>query len=199
MNLDKLIFVDLETSGFDPEQYEIIQVSAVDCFTGKKFNQYVKFDVKTASRSALETNHYWENEKLWEEKGLTQKEAFHKFQDWLSERMYQVRKRKDGTSFNTCTVAGHNLSGFDINFIREWENMCFGKLDIDYACYDTLYLARWVLPDLESHRLESLCEYYGIETKGLHNSMKDVLCNIKVAYKMLESIGITPKWCKNLL
>lgn len=199
MNLDKLIFVDLETSGFDPERHEIIQISAVDCFTDKKFNQYVNFDVELASRDALELNHYWENESLWEEKGITQKEAFYKFQDWLSERMYQVRKRKDGTTFNTCTVAGHNLVGFDIKFLKEWECSYCDTLNIDYAYYDTLYLARWVLPDLESYKLESLCKHYEIETKGLHDSMKDVLCNVKVAYKMLESIGITPKWCKNLL
>lgn len=199
MNLDKLIFVDLETSGFDIERHQIIQISAVDCFTGEKFNRYVRFNIEFANHRALEINHYSEQKSLWEKYGVTQKKAFYAFQEWLSKRAYYTRTNKDGKDFNTSLIAGHNLACFDMTFLREWECMFSDSLNIDYVFYDTLYLARWTLLQLNSHSLESLCKYYKIETKGLHDSMEDVLCNVKVAHRMLEDIGITHKWCQDLL
>ena len=197
MNYDKVIFLDLETSGFDPEQHEIIQVSAVDTYNGERFNEYVRFHVNWANSRALEVNHY--DEKVWEQKAVSQKQAFYNLKEWLSRRKYYNRKTKNGDTFEVALIAGHNLQAFDSLFVREWECMFCDELGIDYAYYDTLQLARWVLPGLESHSLESLCKYYGIETKALHNSLQDVLANIKIAYKLLQRIGMPPPWHKDLL
>lgn len=192
MNYEKVIFVDLETSGFLPEIQEIIQVSAIDTVTGDSFNEYVKFKASNANPKALEMNSY--NEDIWAEKAISQSRAFYNFQEWLSKRLYYTRTRKDGNEFQTAVLAGHNIEKFDMLFLREWECRFSDKLNIDYVCYDTLQLARWILPELHSHSLESLCNYYEIETKSLHDSLKDTLVNIDVAYRILEEIGRKPKW-----
>ena len=196
MNIDKLIFVDLETTGFDPEVNQIMQISAVDCFTGEIFNEYVRFRTNHMNSRALEINHY--NEDLWEEKAITQKKAFYAFQEWLSKRLYYTRTNKKGEEYNTAMIAGHNLSCFDINFLKEWECMFCDSLHIDYACFDTLQLARWLLPELDSHSLERLCYYYEIDVEDLHNSLTDVLCNVKIAYKILSDMVTAPKWHRSL-
>ena len=196
MNYDKIVFVDLETSGFDTERQDIIQVSAVDCFTGEKFNEYVRFKINEANPRALELNSY--DEDLWDEKAISQRRAFYTFQDWLSKRRYCIRKKNE-EEYQTTILAGHNIGCFDIPFLREWEYRFSESLKIDYAHYDTLPLARWILPELDSHSLESLCKFYKLESKGMHDSLTDTLLNIQVAYNILKRIGIQPKWHPSLL
>jgi len=69
-------------------------------------------------------------------------------------------------------LVGHNIN-FDINFIYDNLINCdYLPLTNDFV--DTLRLSRRILPELEHHRLIDLADYYNIDTKGNHRSMKDV-------------------------
>lgn len=76
-------------------------------------------------------------------------------------------------------LMGHNIKRFDLPFIQRDAVRCFGKqLSNDYV--DTLYVAQRYLPELDSHSLESLADYYDISYDGAHRALADCHINKKV-------------------
>ncbi len=76
-------------------------------------------------------------------------------------------------------LVGHNILRFDLQFIQRDANLYLGKpLQNDYL--DTLIAARRFLPELDSHSLESLANYYNISYKGAHRALADCYINKQV-------------------
>ncbi len=76
-------------------------------------------------------------------------------------------------------LAGHNIMRFDLKFVQRDAVIYTGKrIRNDYL--DTLIVARRYLPELESHSLESLADYYKISYKGAHRALNDCHINKKV-------------------
>lgn len=76
-----------------------------------------------------------------------------------------------------CKLIGHNISSFDCYFINDaCEKYGYPKLTNEII--DTLPLAKNKLPDLEHYTLQSLCEYYNIDTSNAHRALADCyMCN----------------------
>lgn len=67
-------------------------------------------------------------------------------------------------------LLGHNLR-FDYSFLKQnSENL---GLQFDREGIDTLKIARKVLKELESRKLDYLCEYYGIADENHHRAFND--------------------------
>ena len=68
-------------------------------------------------------------------------------------------------------IMGHNVK-FDIRFLNFYMQKVLNvPFDNDYI--DTLRIARKMLPELKSHKLGILAEYYKIDKKGMHRALKD--------------------------
>ena len=101
-------------------------------------------------------------------------------------------------------LIGHNIHRFDMNFIYRDCEKFFGRIPgNDYV--DTLKIARICLPNLGSHSLTNLAEYFGLSTDGAHRA----LCDCRMTQQVYEKLGkmmtadpdafrICPK-CGNLL
>lgn len=86
-------------------------------------------------------------------------------------------------------LVGHNIKSFDIHFI----NRACEKLHLPTptnTLIDTLHIARTKLPDLENHKLSTICQYYGIDTTNAHRGLKDCyMCD--ECYKQLSTSNDT--------
>lgn len=204
MNFDELVFVDLETSGLNPEEHDIIQISAKDVVSGDTFNLLLNFKLSNASKEALKINNY--DEERWAEEAVSQRRAYVEFHDFLFKHAKQQRRnRKTGDFYNVAVLAGHNLEKFDIRFLQNWEarmkGLIVGRLPMDYACYDTLQLARWLLPGREGYKLDDLVQHFEIKMdRKSHDAMNDVEANIQVAARLIDMLpSSNPQWVSEVL
>ena len=95
---------------------------------------------------------------------------------------------RDFKSFaGTNVLAGHNIVRFDLKFIQRDSALYTGRpIQNDYL--DTLFIARHYLPELESHSLESLSDYYGISYNGAHRALADCYINKQVYDCLIKEI-----------
>jgi DNA polymerase III epsilon subunit-like protein len=160
-----LLFVDIESSGLDPERHSLIELAAArtsgDLREDKQaFEALVQFSREGAEPKALEIAGYRED--LWRAKAVPLRVAlanFHALADGPGE----------------WAIVGHNIT-FDWMFLVA---ACRAeKLAIPKPRYtvDTLSMA-WALKHaglVESLSLDKLSARYGIAQKGAHRAMGDV-------------------------
>ncbi len=86
------------------------------------------------------------------------------------------------------TLMGHNIASFDSNFIYDaYASMGLPTFSNDYV--DTIRLSRWLLTELDSHRLSDIAEYYNITSSGAHRALRD--CEITLhCYNALKNTCI---------
>lgn len=173
-----LAFIDVETTGFDPEVAEIIELAVV--IAKMKDGELVVTDqldlkihpehIEQADAQALRINGYNEADWLF---AVDLKEAMKSFAD-----------KTEGAIF-----VAHNLT-FDYSFI----NAAFKKTGVENKMHfqklDTISIAFAVLhgneDEMNKLSLKALAEYYGIENKKAHTAFADTYATYEVFKKMLK-------------
>lgn len=82
-------------------------------------------------------------------------------------------------------LLGHNIARYDLPILRRI--CCERNCSFDNYYYDTLLISQKELPELPSHRLDQLCEYYGIVNERAHRAAGDVKATIEVFIKLVEN------------
>ncbi len=83
-----------------------------------------------------------------------------------------------------AVFVGHNV-GFDHKFIDHYSRLHLNKpVTNELLC--TCKLARRLLPELPSKRLQSICDYYAITNSQAHRAMSDVLATKEILFRMFE-------------
>ena len=168
-------FIDIETTGLNLLEHEIIEIGCV-CST-ENLEMIEEFEIKikperieNADRAALKVNHY--NEKDWAG-AVDLKEAMKIFSE----------KVKD------CIMVGHNVA-FDSGFLEYAFNkmklpnpMHYHKLDSVSVAWAKLHRE----PDLEHFSLRELCLRFGIENERAHTALADARATYEL-YKKLMSL-----------
>ena len=158
--LESYIAFDLETTGLDPMNNEIIEIGALKVRDGKVSERFMEFIKPQELISPAIT-------------GLT----------GISNDMVASARpaRSVITDFiDFCEediLIGHNII-FDYSFTKctaAREGLPFEKMGID-----TLKIAKKVHPELESKSLSALCEHYKIENKAAHRAYFDALATAKL-------------------
>ena len=177
MNKNKIprnyCFLDLETTGFDPELDSIIEMSFI--VRNQKGQEITRMDeVVFPDKSKLTPF-------VSNLTGITQEEinqSGKKFVDLISEA-----KEKIGDA----VIIGHNID-FDINFLiaNGMENLA------ENPRIDTHELARIVLPNEDSYALEVLSNKYKMAHENAHRAMSDVEANILFFDFLVEKIDQIP-------
>lgn len=189
--MNKIIFIDTETGGVNPEKAALIQLSGIiriDKKDVEKFNFYIKpFENSEVTEKALEVQGRT-LEELKTDKYVEEKEVYKQFINLLDKYI----DKYDRT--DKFIVAGYNVR-FDVDvlkafFQRHGNNFLFSYLDS--SMLDPLYSIRLlqiaeVLPVLENNKLETWCKYFGIELKA-HDSLEDIEATKKLIGKLISLI-----------
>lgn len=170
------VVLDIETTGFSAVNNEIIELSAIRVENNSVKEEYTTL-VKPFGYMAP---------RITELTGITRemtsnapciKDALIDFMEFVSNSI----------------VVGHNVS-FDIKFIdtKLKENH---KINFNNDYIDTLQIARKMLPQLSSHKLGNLAEYFKFNSDGMHRGLKD--CQVtNLCYQEFLHMHSQPKLIK---
>ena len=189
--MNKIIFIDTETGGVNPEKAALIQLSGIIRINKKdieKFNFYIKpFENSEVNEKALEVQGRT-LEELKTNKYVEEKEVYKQFINLLDKYIDKYDKS------DKFIVAGYNVR-FDVDilkafFQRHGNNFLFSYLDS--SMLDPLYSIRLlqiaeILPVLENNKLETWCKHFGIELKA-HDSLEDIEATKKLIGKLISLI-----------
>ena len=168
-------FIDIETTGLNLLEHEIIEIGCV--LATENLEVIEEFEIKikpehieNADPAALKVNHY--NEKDWENA-----------QELSDAIKIFSKKVKD------CIMVGHNVA-FDSGFLEYAFNKTGMANPMHYHKLDSVSVAWAKLhrePDLEHFSLRELCLRFGIENKNAHTALSDARATYEL-YKKLMSL-----------
>lgn len=158
--LKSYIAFDIETTGLNPAENEIIEIGALKVREGKVAERFMELvrPLSPVSPSITALT------------GIT------------NQMVSSARSRHDVISdfLDFCEediLIGHNVS-FDYSFIKT--NAAAEGFPFEKSGIDTLKIAQKVHKDLESRSLEYLCHYYHIENRSAHRAYHDALATAKL-------------------
>lgn len=160
---DSYVVFDLETTGTNYKKHEIIEISALKVTPTNtyEFSQFVKIDSIIPIDIVSLT-------------GITNEMIY--YADTID-----IVLPKFLRFIGNCKLVGHNIKSFDCYFINKYCDM-LNLSRLSNEVVDTLYLSRQLLPDLENHKLSTLCEYFGIDSSNAHRALSDCyMCNLLYA------------------
>ena len=181
MKKHNLAFVDVETTGLDPEKHEIIELALVlvrqKGDKGNEFEVIEEFEIKIkpefigrADPQALKVNGYDPSQWI--------------FASTLAEAM-----KVFGEKTKDAIFVAHNMT-FDYAFIDKAFKQTSVPNEMFYAKLDTISMAYAKLhnnPMVEKFRLQKLCEYFGVENAKAHTALSDTRALFEV-YKHLMKL-----------
>lgn len=145
--------LDLEMTGLDVKKDRVIEIGAVKVRKGQVVDTFV-----TLLRSEVPVpDHVTELTGITNamvREGMAEDAAMEMLLDFIGED----------------AIVGHNVT-FDYRFIKQWA--VNKKIPLELEAYDTLQLARRLLPNEQSKKLENLCTYFGIERRNAHRALDD--------------------------
>ncbi|MGL6113986.1 MAG: 3'-5' exonuclease [Cetobacterium sp.] len=168
--LNKVIIIDVETTGLDFLHDDIIQISAI-----KITNNFEEIDIF--------------NRFIKTEKTLTNSHIHNISKEFLEingENLETVLK--DLKNFiNDNILIGHNII-FDLTMLNESlkkVNMAPLK-KIKY--FDTLYITKSFFPNLKKFSLEYLFKHFNLKNKPTHNSLDDVRATLNLLEILIKKL-----------
>lgn len=167
--IDNYVVLDLEMTGLNPKNDKVIEIAAVKVQNGKIADTYstlVNPQIKISERITELTG--ITNEMVTS--GASMDEAMQKLIDFI-----------DGE-----VIVGHNVR-FDYSFIKQWA--VNHKIPLELKAYDTLKMARTLLPQEQPKKLEALCEYFNIPRENAHRALDDTIETKKIFELLLDMIS----------
>ena len=163
---DSYVALDLEMTGLNPKEDDIIEIGAVKVCQGEIVDTYSSF-VLPAKKLA---------ERITELTGITQKDVEGALP--CAEAIVQILD-----FIGELPLLGHSIL-LDYSFLkRAADNQ---KLIFEKEGIDTLRIARCCLKEAPSKRLEELCARYGIRHRA-HRALADAQATMELYCKMAEA------------
>jgi DNA polymerase III epsilon subunit-like protein len=174
-----LVFVDIETTGLDPEIHEIIEIAILP-LKGPVWQTKIKPEhLDVASPKALEINGYQDHPEDWED----------------APRFLNIAP-EIAAHLKDTMIAGQNTQ-FDMGFIRSlFKRHDLPLKGVPYSWVDTVSLAYEHLvplgtPDL---KLGTTCDFLGISNDGQHTAAADVYRTREAYLKMIRAGWFKRLW-----
>jgi DNA polymerase-3 subunit epsilon len=189
-----LLFLDVETSGLDPERHEIIQVAAVVVDRAFKEHAWLEyklpFDEVAAEQEALDMNHY--DPEVWAKKAVDPLK-FMGHLEGICRTFASVRMvaKRTGKPFFVAQMAGHNAERFDFEFLKAMYKRLDRFLPIAFRVLDTAQLATLYLHEtgaVEDTKLQTLAKHFGINPGDEHDALSDLCTNVEVYRRLREEL-----------
>lgn len=167
LNAEFVVF-DVETTGLSVTDGDrIIEIAAVRLRQGKILDRFVTFidPLRPLNPEAMKTNHITAEMVKGAPKAVDILPQFIEF-------------------VGSSAVVAHNAS-FDIKFLAYELSLYGRRMRDDMPVIDNLKMARALLPQLTSFRLEYLANSLGVRVKETHRAMADVELLAEVFHKLL--------------
>ena len=170
---DKYVVFDIETTGFSPEKNKIIEIGAVKVENGKITDRYSTFvNPKVPIPFRIEELTSIRDDMVMDSPEIDV---------ILPEFMEFCRD---------CTMVAHNAD-FDMSFIKK--NAKDLGIDCNPTIVDTVALARFLLPQLNRFKLDTVAKAVGVSLDHHHRAVDDAACTAEIFVKfvsMLKDRGI---------
>ena len=174
-SMNRIIWYDLETTGFNPYHNNIIEIAAIDNL-GNNINILLKIDESLPEKIVEITNI---TDDLLKDEGIDQYEGLNKFNKFLN--LYND-KYKDRTY-----LVAHNNDAFDQLFLKYQFLRYKINCNLDrYKYIDTYRLSQLVSKTLNSHSLKTLTTIYKVKNEKAHRAMSDTLALQAIFYKLTD-------------
>ncbi len=195
---ERLVFVDLETTGLEPWR-PVMQVAAVAVARNlaelESFEAKVRFPKKWADPKALRKVHY--DPAVWRRDAKPAREVAEDFAAFLTRHATVDMVSADKVPYRVAQVVAHNAA-FDGAFLRHW----FDRLGLffpgHFRMLCTVQRAVWLfqenltLTPPDDFKLGTLCQYFGVRLTEdeAHDALNDVRATVNLYRAMLNG---TPK------
>lgn len=155
LKADEYIALDFETTGFSPDDDEIIDIGAVKIRNGEEIACY----------STLINPHCVVSNRIEKLTGITSVDLMEApdLEDIADEFI---------AFLGNFPIIAHNAK-FDIGFLCK--KFC-GSITSEVRYFDTLKYARERLPGIKDHKLSSLVNYYNLDCENTHRALDDARC-----------------------
>ena len=170
---ESFVVFDIETTGFSPELNKIIEIGAVKVVDGKivdRFSTFVNPEVPIPYRIE-ELTHISDNMVI---DAPTIDKVLPEFLQFCE----------------GCVMVAHNAD-FDMSFIKKKAE----DIGVDFAptYIDTVAMARFLLPNLNRFKLDTVAKAVGVALDNHHRAVDDAACTAEIFVKfipMLQDRGI---------
>lgn len=188
---NKVFWFDVETTGLDPANNGIIELSCCIEINGNivdKANYNIKpFDKDIIEHDALEIT----GTTLEDIENYRKPESVYRDLRALLSKYVDKYDKKD-----KFMIGGYNVT-FDMYFLKYFfkkNNDDFFGSFFNYKLIDPLYLIRIMdyankIPYVKNHKLSTMCDAFGIEINA-HSSMSDVEATIELLNRLLSYLRI---------
>ena len=188
----KLLILDTETGGLDPEKHSILQVGAIlweldapivgqPVFEQKIIEMPCNVDPEALAVNGIDIARH-------RQVALTPGEALHGFKRWLDQHFDEEK----------VVLGGHNI-GFDVSFIRRLYRVCYGEDGaklyeerFSHRTLDTASIARFLimagLVPVQDPKSNSLFEHFGVSPERPHDALEDAIATARLLNKLLEVV-----------
>lgn len=158
--------IDLEMTGLHPKSDKVIEIGAIKVKNGKIVDTY-----------AMMVNPMMViPQRITELTGITNEDVS-RGED-MDVAMVGLLRFIDGEE-----LVGQNIT-FDYSFIKQWA--INKRIPLEVKAYDTLKLARQLLPVEQPKNLEALCEYFGINRENAHRALDDAEETRQIFEKLVD-------------
>lgn len=182
------MWLDLETTGLNHETAGIVEIAGLFQYPGQERSSK-RFEDLVDPRKRLDgTERMVEiQSKALEVNGISldQLDGFGSLDKSLMELDSHVDR--------WCVIAGWNVSGFDIPFLKEAYKRAGIKWRFHHHCLDMMVVANWLkfcgLLHTKSLSLQNMAQYLGIDTAKFgdaHRAMPDVWTTIAIAKRFRD-------------
>lgn len=172
-----LVAYDLETTGTNIREDEIIQIAGYICdFSGEIVDS---FERKVEFTRELAYNETPYRPDLWVREAVPLPEALLGFREWMMPYCWEAKVGRMGGVYNAIPPLGYNTLAFDHNILIRDSKACDIFVPMSYPGFDLYSIIPWIFNFRTvkplSYRLSDVCDYYGIELRFAHDARGDAM------------------------
>ena len=175
-------FIDVETTGLNPEVHEIIEICIVRCVENMPAQVWVEKiapkNIDRADSTALQINRF-----TWK--------------SWADAREEEEAAEIILEMTAGATLIGHNVR-FDEAFISELLHRHDMKPKYSRRLIDTVALAHEHIEHIGSLSMDNIREYYNWSLAGAHSARKDALDCMRLYNRLCRCSALSRLWWRLL-
>ena len=181
---NRLMFVDTETGGLDPQKHSLLSLGIViwDSAIGELYSTeyYINSDNYNVTKTAARINHFNEKDQL--EKSLNPIDVVEKIIS-LKETYF--------SDYSSIPLAGHNIS-FDVQFIKKMFISCGRSYEkvFSHRLVDTYSIIKYLtdchLIPSGINSSASAFKYFNISVNGRHTALGDAKATMQLYSKLIS-------------